>query len=45
VPSVKILDRFMPDHYKDVWENELHPNTAGFALVGKVFADTIAALP
>jgi hypothetical protein len=45
VPSVKILDPFWPGRYKDVWENELHPNARGFSLVGKIFADTIAALP
>jgi hypothetical protein len=46
VPSVNALDAFMwPAKYTDVWDNELHPNTRGFALIGKIFADTIARLP
>lgn len=45
VESVKILDPFVEGTYKSVWENELHPNTKGFGMVGKVFADKIAGLP
>jgi hypothetical protein len=32
-------------NYQDLWENEFHPNKAGFELVTKRFADLIKTLP